>query len=318
MLTPRGLVFLMALVAVAALAVGPAQADLKHRYTFSDADLLTDSVGDADGVAMGDVLVSGDNVLVNLLGGTGARDGRVDLLANGANGININTYSAVTIEFWATPNCAAVDGSCAPYPNDSFSTALGFGSTYGPPDLPAPEVGPTGAGADYIIMQTHRAVDFLESRGAIAVTQEDTLGAPWLAETGGNGPEFNDSAEHHYALVIGEQTLTFYVDGVSMDGPIFLANPNSHGLANSLAGVSNDHVWIGTAYTIDQSWAGAMNELRIWDAAGAAEYVAASFAAGPNQLADFVELVEIPEPATCGLALLGLFSLGVFRRRARG
>src|SRR3990172_1582537 len=108
--------FLTAVAAVGIMTAGPAQAQLQHRYTFSDLDGLTDSVGDADGAALGDVLVAGGQVLVNLL--DAARNGRVDLLANGANGININTYSAVTIEFWAPPNCGSTDGSCSPNPND--------------------------------------------------------------------------------------------------------------------------------------------------------------------------------------------------------
>jgi hypothetical protein len=192
---------------------------------------------------------------------------------------------------------------------------VGFGSNYN--NAVPPADGPNGAGADYIIMQTHRAVDFEESRGAISVTNQETTGAPWVAETGVNGPEYNDAGVHHYALAISPLSLSWYVDGVSY-GTTPLAASNSHGNANTLAGVSNDFAWIGSMYEIDQRWAGIMDELRIWDAAGSAEYVANSFAAGPNQLAEFIEHTDIPEPATCGLALLGLCSLGVFRRRARG
>jgi hypothetical protein len=300
--------FVMAVGAACIMTAGSAQAVLKHEYTFSDLDGLTDSVGDADGTATGDVLVNGGYVLVNQL--DLARNGRVDLLANGPNGININTYTKTTIEFWAIPNCADV-AVCPTNPNDNFSTTLGLGSTY---TLDPP--GPIGAGADYIIMQTHRAFNFNESRAAIAVTSEATLSAPWGAETGVNGPEFQDGQEHHYAVVIDATELTYYVDGVSM-GTAPLANPNSHGNANSLAGVSNDHVWIGSAYTIDQAWSGAMNELRIWDGAAADEYIANSFAAGADQLTGFID--KVPEPASLGLAFVCLCSLGgALRRRVRG
>lgn len=304
MVTSKVSILLMAAAAIALVAVGTAQAQLQHRYNF-DLD-LTDSVGSADGTATGDVLVAGGNVLVNLL--DAARDGRVDLLANGANGININTYSATTIEFWATPNCDNVD-ACGPNPNDSFSTALGFGSVY-----EAGEGADAGAGADYILMQTDRGDDF--SRGSIAVTDE-TQGAPWGAETGVTGVEYNDSAEHYYALVIDSSELTYYVDGAPA-GTAALANPNAHGLANSLAGVSNDHVWIGSGYAIDQNWAGAMNELRIWNAAASDDYVAASYGAGADQLTDFIEKVAVPEPACLSLAALGLLSLVGLFRRSRG
>src|SRR5262245_14387191 len=119
MLMKRVLVNSAMALAVASLLAGSAPAQLTHRYSF-DTD-LSDSVGDADGTAMGDAFVLGGQALVNLT--DAARNGRIDFLANGASGININTYSAVTIEFWATPNCDNAD-TCAPNPNNGFHTAL--------------------------------------------------------------------------------------------------------------------------------------------------------------------------------------------------
>jgi hypothetical protein len=304
----RVLFFFLTAAIAAVLGVGSAQAQLAHRYSFDD---LTDSVGDADGTQMGDVFLAGGSALVNQL--DVARNGRIDLLSSGANGININTYSATTIEFWATPEC---DGGAAcslagVNANDNFSTAVSFGSVYN--NTPAlPDAG-NGAGADYIIMQTHRGGS--ASRGAISVNNETTPGAPWGAETGVDGPEHNDGGEHHYALVIDSTSLSFYVDGVEQ-GTTALANPNSHGLANMLSGVSNDHVWIGTGYLIDQSWSGSMNELRIYNQAAASEYIAASYTAGADSLTQFIEKVVIPEPTTLCLALIGLCGFAARRRKS--
>ena len=124
----RVLFFLSAAVAVV-LTVGSAQAQLTHRYNF-DTD-LSDSVGSADGTQMGDVILAGGQALLNET--DVARDGRIDLLANGANGININTYSATTIEFWATPECDPAQAGCTvagANANDGFSTAVSFGTVY--------------------------------------------------------------------------------------------------------------------------------------------------------------------------------------------
>jgi len=315
----RVLFFFLTASVAAVMAVGSAQAQLAHRYSFDD---LTDSVGNADGTQMGDVLLSGGSAIINQL--DVARNGRIDLLSSGANGININTYTATTIEFWATPEC---DGSAAcslagVNANNGFSTAVALGNVYN--NVTPPTDGPNGAGADLILMQTHRGDNV--SRGAIAITNEATQGAPWGAETGVNGPEFQDGAQHHYALVIDSNSLSFYVDGVVQDAngatagtptQIALANPNSHGLANFLSGLSNDHVWIGTGYTIDQSWSGSMNELRIYNKAAASSYLANSFAAGPDSVPTFIEKVAIPEPASLSMALLGLLSLVGMCRRSR-
>jgi hypothetical protein len=238
------------------------------------------------------------------------RDGRVDLLSSGANGININTYPSVTVEFWATPECDPGQPGCTPagaYSNDSFSTAVNFGDVY-----PAGKAFPAGAGSNYIIMQTHRGDNV--SRAAIAITDVNNANGPWTAETGVNGPELEDGHEHQYAMTINSTSLTYYVDGVSM-GTAPLANPNSHGLANMLSSVSTAHVWLGSGYAIDQNWAGIMDELRIWNGDASAQYIKNSFAAGPNQLTPFLD--NVPEPTSLTLALLGLCGVRLLRRKAR-
>jgi hypothetical protein len=311
----RVLVYFLAAFAALGIVISSsarAAGVLTHRYSFTTD--LSDSVGSAGGTATGDASVLGGQLYLNELGSTGARDGRVDLLANGANGININTYPSATIEFWATPECDPGQAGCSvagAYPNDGFSTAVAFGSVKA-----APALGnfPIGAGSDYVIMQTHRGDNV--SRGAIAITDETANVGPWTAEDGVNGPEKQDGNPHQYAIVIDSNSLSWYVDGVSQ-GTTALSASNSHGLANKLASVSNDHVWLGSGYAIDENWAGIMDELRIWKGAASSDYIHNSFAAGPNQLTTFIDKVTVPEPTSFALAVLGACGFAWIRRKAR-
>ena len=159
----RVLTFVAAVAAVGLVAISSAEAALNHRYSFSN---LLDSVGDADLTLSGDAVLGTGQLSLNLDGDANTpRDGVANMLANGANGININSYSALTVEFWATADAVL---------NNGFHSAVGFGDVYN--NAVPPVDGPNGAGADYIILQTHRGDNF--SRGSIAVTNE-TMGAPW-------------------------------------------------------------------------------------------------------------------------------------------
>src|SRR5262245_55699438 len=94
-------------------------AGLTHRYNFSSTN---DLVGTANLTLSGDALLASGQLALNLDGDPGTpRNGVANMLANGASGININTYSGVTIELFATPD-ATLD--------DSFSTVVGFGDVY--------------------------------------------------------------------------------------------------------------------------------------------------------------------------------------------
>jgi Concanavalin A-like lectin/glucanases superfamily len=283
----RTLIFLSL---VAGLAIGTsdrARAALTHRYSFNDGT-AADSVGNADGTLSGNASIGGGQLSLNM-GGT-TRDGVVNLLSSGADGINVNTYSALTVEFWATPNSATDPPGVAPNLNDGFSTAVAFGKING-----------TNAGlaGNYVLMQTHRGDDV--SRGSISISDD---GDPWTEESGANGAELNDQAEHQYVVAIDGTNISWYVDGA-------LAGSNPLSATNMLSGVSTEFARIGSAYPNDQNWAGMVNDLRIYDMTFSDADIRASYGRGADGAA-------IPEPVSAALAgLASLGGLALLRRKAR-
>jgi hypothetical protein len=76
-----------------------AEGALVHRYSFNDGT-ARDSVGNADGKIVGHVHIDGGEARFS--GSTGSTGERIELPASGAQGININTFHAVTLEAWFT------------------------------------------------------------------------------------------------------------------------------------------------------------------------------------------------------------------------
>ena len=130
----------------------------------------------------------------------------------------------------------------------------------------------------------------------ISIDDDD---APWASETGVNGPELNDGAEHYYAAVFSETDISLYIDGAFIG-----STPNSQ----SLSDVSTEWAWIGNAYPQDPKWAGYVNELRIYEYALPEFAIEANYAAGPDGA------VLVPEPTTFALAGFGLLGLLMMRR----
>jgi hypothetical protein len=79
-------------------ASAQSKADVVHRWSFNTDGMAEDSVGTANGTLVNGAIVSGGPVFLS--GGVMAP--YVELPANGAGNINVNTYPNVTISAWYT------------------------------------------------------------------------------------------------------------------------------------------------------------------------------------------------------------------------
>jgi len=169
--------------------------DPVHSYTFQDGT-GSDSVGEADGVLVGDAAIVDGSLVV---------DGDGDWMEMPGDVIAINTYSAVTLELWSTQSV-----------DNAFSMTASFGGTWD-----------NGMGKDYICICTGRGDQM--NRGSIANTPDEVN--PWEDEVGVSSPELNDGIEHHYVLTITTAELAYYVDGVLI-GTAPLGDTTISGLSN--------------------------------------------------------------------------------------
>jgi len=212
-----------------------------HSYTFEDGT-ADDSVGDADGLLIGDAnVVSGSLIL----------DGVDDWMEMPGDIIAINTLEAVTIEAWYTPTEGA---------NTGFTMLAAFGLTNPFQDW---------MGVDYLFITTARGDDV--SRAAIGCNNYED---PWATESGVNGPEYDDGLLHHMVATVNATEIAFYIDGVLM-GTAELTGDNH------LANVSNEQAYLGKGpYGNDPEWAGAIHEFNIYDYALSAEDILGLYDAG--------------------------------------
>ena len=169
--------------------------DPVHSYTFQDGT-GNDSVGQADGVLMGDAAIVDGSLVV---------DGDGDWMEMPGDVIAINTYSEMTLELWSTQSV-----------DNPFSMTASFGGTWD-----------NGMGKDYICICTGRGDQM--NRGSIANTPDEVN--PWEDEVGVSSPELNDGIEHHYVLTITAAELAYYVDGVLI-GTAPLGETTISGLSN--------------------------------------------------------------------------------------
>jgi hypothetical protein len=231
-------------------AAAPASA-LIHRYSFNDGT-ANDSVGKANGR-----LVGGVTIVNGVVKFTGKDGERVELLANGKDGINVNALKAVTVEAWYTAD-SSVPGA--------FQRVFDFGSTTGLGQKDS-------AGKSYLMF-----IALGKTNSRVAGSYAKISDGSYPNETVAEGPNAATLAETHVAVVVDATTITLYLNGAQVQ-QVPLAD-------RSLAKVSNDFALLGAPlYGNDATLLGSINEFRIYQAALSADQVAASFHAGPNRVA---------------------------------
>lgn len=303
-----GKCFFSAQLAVVALILTTttALADIQHRYSFNVDGQAEDSVGDADGTLMNGATVSGG--LVTLAGGAAGQAGQhVALLADGANGINIAGYSALTVEIWATHNANT---------GNTWSRYFDIGShniiDQDPPNMDPAE----GVNAGNSIFLTADAGGAAVAQ-RLAISNVDLSTIP--SQSGFNneqsttftGPEAAALVEHHVVATFDEalDTMTIYLDGLQLAQSTSISHTMSLLQDDGALGGLTDFALIGAALYPDPSWAGTFNEVRIYDMVASAVDVAHSRVRGPNGTP------IIPEPTAAVLLLSGLVGACVVRRR---
>jgi hypothetical protein len=238
-----GLLFSTSMMISSAMA----HVSLTHRYSFSDGT-ANDSVGKANGKVVGDVRISDGQA--HFAGSPGER---IELLANGPDGIRINSFTAVTIEAWYTADKAQL-----------WQRLFDFGASGG--------------------------LDGSETTGSnnlmYVVTCGDGKGGGICATLSNGSPSFTDQVhavaaasplnrEVYMAIVVDNSDITLFIDGTQA-AQTPLGN-------HTLAKLSNDYALLGhSLYGFNPSLAGTIREFRIYRGAATATEIAASFEAGPG------------------------------------
>lgn len=227
------------LMALAASLAASAASPLVHRYSFNDGT-VNDSVGKAHGKTMGGVTIADGQAHFD-----GKAGSRIELPPSGADGINLNSYQAVTLEAWYTIES-----------EEGWQRIFDFGATSG------------GQGSKYLFYTPH-ATFFNDSRAVI--TNKDRSGEAVVSAS-----IVPSNKETHVAIVIDDKTMTLYVDGVQAAPPQTLDG-------QTLAQVATEFALLGASlYGADPAFHGSLNEFRIYNVAATAAQITASFKAGPN------------------------------------
>ena len=278
---------ILGVATVLVVFICPADAALKHRYSFNEGPTtnaagrtIIDSVGGRNGTVIGPVGAGGAPTAtaeqIVLPGGPSATAPYVDL----PNGI-ISALTDATFEAWYTIDTA-----------QAWSRVFDFGSTTGG-ELSAPGGGSNGQ--DFIFYAPMRGTDLATQRVGFGNDDPLFLGSAAGAVAGGFSdldPEFTHviGTQYHAAVVIDADgggpsiaTQTLYINGVpAPDGG---GGPSTINSAHQLANLNDVNNWLGRSnWTQDSSFGGSFNEFRIYDNALSASEVAQSSILGPDAL----------------------------------
>lgn len=216
----------------AAFAQNDPRENLVHSYTFEDGT-ADDEVGTAHGTLVGAAEVANGALIIS---------GQGQWVTLPGSEIALNSFSGVTLEILYTPEENA---------NTGFTMLAYFGRTVG------------GVGADYFFISTARGDDV--SRAAISIGAETE---PWAAESGANGPEYDDDATHHMVATLTDEEISLYIDGTHYGTTELAAH-------NSIGAISTDLAFLARGgYDADPAWIGAIHQFNIYDRALTSEEVA--------------------------------------------
>jgi hypothetical protein len=270
-----------------ALASASAQAAIVHRWSFNTAGMAEDSVGPADGILHNGAVVAGGQLALT----NAVMAPYMQMPSSGPGGININTFTNVTVTSWYTG--PAVDPG-------GFRTLVALGKKVTQPggEQHGAVVVGEGLGADYLFMQPWRG------GGPVGASKGAITDSHFGGEIGGVGDERLDGLEHCYTLTVTKTAtgadVRYFIDGVQQGA--------TAAATFDLSALSNELAYVGRALYNDPALIGSVNEVRIYNEALSPANVMLECMRGPNG-------EPIPEPATLAIAALGLVGLVAARRR---
>ena len=217
---------LMLFTCISAIAqVDSITAHLTHSWTFEDGT-ANDYVGNANGKLVGGATIRGGALITSAQG---------QWMEMPADSIALNTYKEITLEAWYTP---------AKNANPSFTMLAFFGNTQ------------NNFGVNYYFMTAARQDSV--SRTAISCNNTST---PWSAETGVNGPEYDDGKLHHMVSTLTNDSIKLYIDGNLTGAEKLDTNNNISSISSAFAYLAK------SGYTGDAQWIGKIHEFNIYNRA---------------------------------------------------
>jgi GH35 family endo-1,4-beta-xylanase len=205
--------------------VDPGTANLTHSWTFDDGT-TNDYVGHISGTLVGGAAISGGALITSAQG---------QWMEMPADSIALNTYTEVSLEAWYTPAAGA---------NPTFTMLAFFGNTQ------------NSIGVNYYFMTAARSDTV--SRTAISCNNTST---PWSAETGVNGPEYDDGKLHHMVSTLTNDSIKLYIDGILTGAKQLDTNNNISRISRTFAYLAK------SGYTGDAQWLGQIHEFNIYNKA---------------------------------------------------
>lgn len=226
-----------------------------HRYSFTED--VTDSVGGADGVLVGDTaaFMDGQLVLTNDMGQTSA-DPALGSYVDLPNGLISNLGNESTFEFWVSWQGGPV-----------WQRILDFGTSADGEDFSAANSGTVS----YLFMTPQSGDNVLRygyNNAIDGIQNERNLNTTPLPP---------DGSEHHVVVTWNENATTarMYVDGRLAAEDLL-----THML---LADLVDNNNWLGRSqWGADALFHGSYNEFRLYDYALSYEQVIGNFQAGPD------------------------------------